>query len=145
MKGYWNNVEATAGTIRDGWLATGDIGYLDSGRSLHIVDRIKDLMICSGFNVYPREIEDLLMTHPGVAEAAVVGAQDEKRGESPVAFVVMKPGYAVTTAELAALTNSTLAAYKAVRHVEIVSELPRNASRKVLKTELRKLALECCG
>jgi long-chain acyl-CoA synthetase len=140
MKGYFGNPEATAETVKDGWLLTGDIGYADGEGNLFIVDRKKDLIICSGFNVYPREIEEVLLSHAGVADAAVVGVSDPKRSESPYAFVIKKPGTTVNEDELIRFSNENLAAYKHIKHVEFVSEFPRNPNRKVLKRELRETA-----
>ncbi|GAA5091807.1 AMP-binding protein [Nocardia iowensis] len=136
MAGYWRNPEATRTTLRDGRLHTGDLGWFDSRGRLTLVDRAKDLIISGGSNIYPREIEESLLTHPAVAEAAVVGRADAEWGELPVAFIV--PATAVTPAELDAHCLDRLARYKRPREYHFVAELPRNGYGKVLKTELRK-------
>jgi long-chain acyl-CoA synthetase len=139
MKGYYNNPEATAETLKGGWLHTGDLGKLDEDGYLYILDRKKDMIICSGYNVYPREIEELLHTHPAVLEAAVIGVTDPKRGESPMAFVIPKPGQKPTEEELIQFCKENLATYKAIKGVKFVAEFPRNPNRKVLKRELREM------
>ncbi len=141
MKGYYNNPEATAEALRGGWLHTGDVGKIDADGYIFIVDRKKDMLICSGYNVYPREIEELLATHPAVQESAVVGVPDPKRGEVPVAFVILKPGKQVTENDLVQFCRTNLAAYKAIKWVRFVAELPRGTNRKVLKRELREVAM----
>ena len=138
MAGYWRNPEATAATIREGWLRTGDIGVLDADGFLTLKDRSKDLLISGGSNIYPREVEEVLLTAPGVAEAAVVGAPDPEWGETVVAFVVRSPGSAVTAAELDAHCLARIARFKRPRRIEFLPELPKNAYGKVLKTELRQ-------
>ena len=139
MKGYYNNPEATAETLKGGWLHTGDLGKMDEDGYFFILDRKKDMIICSGYNVYPREIEELLHTHPGVLEAAVVGVPDPKRGESPIAFVIRRPNPPVTEEELIQFCRDNLAAYKAIKSVKFLEEFPRNPNRKVLKRELREM------
>ncbi len=139
MKGYYNNPEATADALRSGWLHTGDLGKLDEEGYLFILDRKKDMMICSGYNVYPREIEELLHTHPAVLEAAVIGIPDPKRGESPMAFVIPRPGKQVTEEELVRFCKDNLANYKVIKAVRFLEEFPRNPNRKVLKRELREM------
>jgi long-chain acyl-CoA synthetase len=139
MKGYYNNPEATAETLRGGWLHTGDLGKLDEDGYLYIVDRKKDMIICSGYNVYPREIEELLHIHPAVLEAAVIGMPDPKRGESPVAFIVLKPGQKTSEEELIQFSKENLATYKSIKAVQFIDEFPRNPNRKILKQELRKM------
>ena len=134
MRGYWDNPDATAATLASGWLHTGDIGHLDAGY-LHLTDRAKDL-ITGGSNVYPREVEEVLLTHPAVREAAVVGVPDPEWGESVRAFVVAgdpSPG------ELIQYCRSRLASFKRPREVIFVTELPKNAAGKILKRELRQL------
>ncbi|MFI9508382.1 hypothetical protein [Nocardia sp. NPDC052566] len=138
MAGYWNNPAATATTLRDGWLHTGDIGRMDDGGRLTLVDRAKDVIISGGSNIYPREVEEVLLTHPAVAETAVVGRADPEWGELPVAFVVATPGTAPTAAELDALCLGLLARYKRPRDYRFVPELPKNGYGKVRKTELRQ-------
>ena len=139
MKGYYNNPEATAETLKGGWLHTGDLGKVDEEGYVYILDRKKDMIICSGYNVYPREIEELLHTHPGVLEAAVIGIPDPKRGESPMAFIIPRPGTKVTEPELIQFCRDNLAAYKAIKAVKFMEEFPRNPNRKVLKRELREM------
>jgi long-chain acyl-CoA synthetase len=138
MAGYWNRPEATAAAIRDGWLYTGDLGRMNALGYLTLVDRSKDMIISGGSNVYPREIEEVLLTHPLVEECAVIGLYDSEWGETPYAFVV--PGESSPTpAQLDELCLSQLARYKRPRGYRIVEELPKSAYGKVLKTELRKL------
>jgi long-chain acyl-CoA synthetase len=139
MKGYYNNPEATAETLKDGWLHTGDLGKKDEDGYIYILDRKKDMIICSGYNVYPREIEELLHTHPAVLEAAVIGIPDPKRGESPMAFVIPKPDRKVIEEELIQFCKENLANYKVIKAVKFVDEFPRNPNRKVLKRELREM------
>jgi len=136
-KGYHGNPAATAEAIRDGWLHTGDLAYEDADGYLYIVDRIKDLIIRGGYNVYPREIEEVLHAHPAVAEAAVVGRPDERLGEEVVAAVSLRPGAVAGPDEIIAFCRERLAAYKYPREVRILPELPKNASGKILKRELR--------
>jgi acyl-CoA synthetase (AMP-forming)/AMP-acid ligase II len=133
MSGYWNNPEATASTLKDGWLYTGDMGSFDARGYLTLRDRSKDVVISGGSNIYPREVEEVLMEHPGVSEAAVVGAPDEEWGEIVVAFVV-------GTADPAALDGHLLeriARFKRPKRYEFIDELPKNSYGKVLKRELR--------
>ncbi|MFL5909980.1 MAG: long-chain-fatty-acid--CoA ligase [Gaiellaceae bacterium] len=137
MKGYYKNPEATAEALRGGWFRTGDLAYRDSDGFLFIVDRKKDLVIRGGFNVYPREIEEVLHQHPDVTEAAVVGRPDERLGEEVVAYVTVRAGASTDPAELIEFCKQRLAAYKYPRAVHLLDELPRNATGKVLKTELR--------
>jgi long-chain acyl-CoA synthetase len=138
MKGYYENPDATAETKRGGWFRTGDIGQFDEDGYLAIVDRKKDIIIRGGFNVYPREIEDVLMTHPSVALAAVIGVPDERLGEEVKAFVVLKPGHTVASTELIEWAREQLASYKYPRYVEIRDNLPMTATGKVLKRALRE-------
>ncbi|MEM3087248.1 MAG: long-chain fatty acid--CoA ligase [Halobacteria archaeon] len=137
MKGYWNQPEETAKTVRDGWLYTGDIGRMDEEGYFSIVDRKKDMLLCGGYNVYPVEIESVLYEHPKVKEAAVVGVPDTYRGESPKAFVVLKEGQSATEQELLDYCRTKLAAYKAPRFVEFRKELPKTLIGKILRKELR--------
>ncbi|ONH55549.1 long-chain fatty acid--CoA ligase [Frankia sp. CcI49] len=143
MSGYWQDPQATREAIdADGWLHTGDVGVLDERGFLSIVDRKKDMVIVGGFNVYPAEIERVILQQPGVAEAAVVAAPDSRLGEVPVAFVVPRPGHTVAAEPLLAALRDRLANTKVPRRLHVVDELPRNASMKVLKTRLRELAAE---
>lgn len=138
MKGYHRRVDATRSVLHDGWLATGDLGHFDASGSLRIVDRTKDVIIRGGYNVYPREIEELLMTHPAVSQAAVVGLVDPRLGEEVAASVVLRKGAHITEPELIEWLRERLAAYKYPRHVRFVCELPRNATGKILKQVLRE-------
>ena len=137
MKGYWRDPEATAKTIVDGWLKTGDVGYLDENGYLYILDRTKDLIISGGNNIYPREVEEVLLRHPAVQEACVFGVPDPEWGEAVKAVVVLKPGCTATEEELISFCRDHLASYKKPRSVDFVEELPKNAYGKVLKRELR--------
>ncbi|MFF0085873.1 FadD3 family acyl-CoA ligase [Streptomyces canus] len=137
-RGYWEEPAATAAAIdSDGWLRTGDVGVLGPDGNLSIVDRKKDMYIVGGFNAYPAEIERLLMDCPPVAEAAVIGVPDERLGEVGCAYLVLRPGRQATEADVVAWSRANMANFKVPRHVRFVQELPRNASRKVLKGELR--------
>jgi long-chain acyl-CoA synthetase len=137
MTGYRNRPEATAATLKGGWLHTGDLGYVDSDGFYFIVDRTKDLVIRGGYNVYPREIEEVLYAHPGIREAAVIGKPDERLGEEVVAVVVLDEGASLSEAEIIAYSRERLAAYKYPREVRFMTELPKGPSGKILKTELR--------
>ncbi|MFC1415095.1 long-chain-fatty-acid--CoA ligase [Streptacidiphilus cavernicola] len=140
MKGYHRNPEATAEALRGGWLHTGDLAYRDADGFLFLVDRVKDLVIRGGYNVYPREVEEVLYTHPAVAEAAVVGRPDERLGEEVVAVVALRPGAGATAEELVGYCRERLAGYKYPREVRFLPELPKNATGKLLKRELRVAA-----
>jgi acyl-CoA synthetase (AMP-forming)/AMP-acid ligase II len=133
--GYWNLPEATAMTIRDGWLHTGDAGYVDADGYLYIHDRIKDMIISGGENVYPAEVENVLFSHPAVADAAVIGVPDARWGEAVKAVVVVQG--TITETELIEYCRERIAHYKAPKSVDFAESLPRNASGKVLKRELR--------
>jgi long-chain acyl-CoA synthetase len=138
MKGYRGQPEATKTTLRGGWLHTGDLGYRDEDGFYFIVDRTKDLVIRGGYNVYPREIEEVLYGHPGILEAAVIGKPDDRLGEEVVAVVVLHPGVELTAAEIIAYCRERLAAYKYPRDVRFCAELPKGPSGKILKTALRE-------
>jgi long-chain acyl-CoA synthetase len=137
MKGYRGKPEATEEAMRGGWFHTGDLGYRDEDDFIFIVDRKKDLVIRGGFNVYPREIEEVLNEHPAVLEAAVIGRPDERLGEEVVAFISLRPGASAAPDEVIAFCKERLAAYKYPREVLVIDELPKGPSGKVLKTELR--------
>ena len=137
MKGYYKNPEATAEAFKGGWFHTGDLAYQDEDGYLFIVDRKKDLVIRGGYNVYPREVEEVLFEHPAVSEAAVIGRQDPKLGEEVLAFVALKAGQQTTPDELIAFCKERLAAYKYPREVRIVDVLPKGPTGKILKKELR--------
>ncbi|MFD9631938.1 class I adenylate-forming enzyme family protein [Streptomyces violascens] len=140
VPGYWRRPDATAEAFPDGELRTGDIGFMDRDGWLYVVDRMKDMINASGFKVWPREVEDVLYTHPAVREAAVVGIPDAYRGESVKAYVSLRPGAEADPAELAAYCKERLAAYKYPREVEILAELPKTTSGKILRRELRTQA-----
>ncbi len=137
MKGYYKRPEATADTVRDGWLRTGDVAQRDADGFYFIVDRKKDMVIRGGYNVYPREIEEVLYGHPAVMEAAVIGVPEPRLGEEVKAVVVLKRGAGVTAEELIAYCRSRLAAYKYPRRVEFVAALPKGPTGKILKRMLR--------
>jgi long-chain acyl-CoA synthetase len=138
MAGYWRDADATAAALRDGWLFTGDMGSLDEDGFLTLKDRSKDVLISGGSNIYPREVEEVLLLHPAVAEVAVVGAPDPEWGEIVVAFIVARPGHRVTTEELDALCLQHIGRFKRPKRYEIVAALPKNNYGKVLKRELRE-------
>jgi long-chain acyl-CoA synthetase len=138
MRGYWNQPEATARTLRAGWLLTGDVGHRDEDGYFFITDRKKDMIIVNGINVYPREIEEVLYQYPGVKEAAVVGLPDARRGEQPVAFVAATEGASLEEKALLQFIRGKLADYKVPRRITFMTALPRNATGKVLKRELRQ-------
>jgi long-chain acyl-CoA synthetase len=137
MKGYWKKPEATKEAMRSGWFHSGDIGVRDDDGCYFIVDRKKDMILRGGFNVYPREVEEVLYTHPAVAEAAVIGIPHESHGEEVKAVVALKPGASATTDEIAAFCKERLAAYKYPRFVELRDTLPKGPTGKILKRELR--------
>ncbi|MFF4898823.1 class I adenylate-forming enzyme family protein [Streptomyces sp. NPDC001068] len=137
VPGYWRRPEATAETFPDGELRTGDIGFMDPQGWLYVVDRKKDMINASGFKVWPREVEDVLYTHPAVREAAVVGVPDGYRGETVKAYISLRPGAATDADDLALYCKERLAAYKYPRLVEILPDLPKTASGKILRRELR--------
>ena len=133
MKGYWNMPEETAETLRDGWLYTGDVARMDEDGYFYIVDRKKDMIVAAGYNVYPREIEEVLFEHPDVSEAVTVGVPDEYRGETVKAFVVRKPGSEVTEEEILAFCRERLASYKTPKALEFRDELPKSTVGKLLR------------
>ncbi len=140
MMGYWNRPEETAQTLKDGWLFTGDVARMDEEGYFYIVDRKKDMIIAGGYNIYPREVEEVLYQHPAVKEAAVVGVPDAYRGETVKAFVVLKEGYAgeVSEEDLRAFAKERLAAYKVPKLWEFREELPKTAVGKILRRRLRE-------
>jgi acyl-CoA synthetase (AMP-forming)/AMP-acid ligase II len=137
MAGYWNRPEATAETMSGGWLHTGDVGMLDENGYLFILDRLKDLIISGGLNVYPHEIEDQLLTHPAVSEACVIGIPHEKWGEAVHAVVVPAAGATIEPDELIAWSGQYLAGYKKPKSVSVVEALPKTTYGKVAKREVR--------
>jgi len=137
MKGYWNRPEDTAKTIRNGWLHTGDAGFMDADGYVFIHDRVKDMIISGGENVYPAEVESALAEHPAIAEVAVIGVPDDKWGESVKAVVVLRPGATLEADELISWSRTRIAGFKAPKSVDFTAMLPRNASGKLLKKDLR--------
>jgi long-chain acyl-CoA synthetase len=143
MKGYWNNPVASLSTLRHGWLYTGDMGMFDEDGFLTLKDRSKDVIISGGTNIYPREVEEVLISHPSVSEVSVVGRANAEWGEEVVAFVVCEADRPVTAAELDEICLAQMARFKRPKEYRIVAALPKNNYGKVLKTELRKmLAME---
>ncbi|NQU08676.1 MAG: fatty acid--CoA ligase [Candidatus Abyssubacteria bacterium] len=138
MKGYWKMPEATAEAIRDGWLYTGDLATVDEDGYIYILDRMKDMIISGGENVYSREVEEVLYEHPAIAEAAVIGVPDEQWGETVKAIVVLKEGQEASAEEIIDFSRERLAGFKRPRSVDLVDSLPRNLSGKVLKKILRE-------
>jgi long-chain acyl-CoA synthetase len=138
MLGYWNRPKATAETLQDGWLKTGDMGHADEEGYLYVTDRKKDMLLVNGINVYPREIEELIYQFKGVKEASVVGQEDQRKGERPVAFVVLEEGFVEDPVALQDFLKPNLAGYKIPRKINYIENLPRNATGKVLKTVLRQ-------
>jgi long-chain acyl-CoA synthetase len=138
MRGYWQNEQATAETLRGGWLHTGDVGSLDEEGFLTLRDRSKDVIISGGSNIYPREVEEVLLRHPAVSEVSVVGEPDREWGENVIAFVVAKAGVRLDTAELDRLCLDHIARFKRPKRYELIDALPKNMTGKVLKTELRR-------
>jgi long-chain acyl-CoA synthetase len=136
MKGYWNREEETSNVIQDGWLLTGDMATMDEDGFFAIVDRKKDLIIASGFNIYPREIEEVLYEHTAIKEAAVAGVPDQYRGETVKAFVVLRDGAKLTDKELEAWCRERLAAFKVPRKYEFRESLPKTMVGKVLRRKL---------
>ncbi len=138
MVGYWNKPEETKKTItEDGWLKTGDAGFLDAEGFLFLTDRVKDMIVSGGENVYPAEVENAIASHPAVAEVAVIGVPSDKWGETPKAIIVLKPGMEVTPAEIISHSKALLAGYKCPTSVDYIETLPRNPTGKVLKKDLR--------
>lgn len=139
MQGYYNKPEETAEVLKDGWLHTGDIGKMDDQGYLYITDRLKDMIIYKGYNVYPRELEEILFQHAAVEQCAVVGKPDPNVGEAPVAFIKLAPEARAERVEMMGYVNAQVAAYKKIRDVIFVDEIPVSGAGKVLKRELRKL------
>jgi long-chain acyl-CoA synthetase len=137
MKGYYKNPEETAKVLKDGWVYTGDIGYLDEDGFLTLVDRKKDMIIASGYNIYPNEIDEILYEHPQVAEACTIGVPDEYRGETVKSFIVLRQGGTVSEQEIIEHCKQKLAAYKVPKKVAFVESLPKSAVGKILRRKLR--------
>ena len=138
MKGYWNKPEATEKSVKDGWFYTGDAGYFDKDGYLFIHDRVKDMIVSGGENIYPAEVENAVFGHAAIADVAVIGVPDEKWGEAVKAIIVLKPGMSVTAEEIIAYTRTRIASYKLPKSVDFIEVLPRNPSGKVLRRELRE-------
>ncbi|MBI5602529.1 MAG: AMP-binding protein [Deltaproteobacteria bacterium] len=138
MEGYWNKPEETSQVLKDGWLHTGDIGLMDEEGYLKLLGRSREMIKCSGFSVFPAEVEDLLYKHPAVKEAAVIGVNDPYRGETPKAFIILKEGYAgkITEAEILSWCKDNMSAYKRPRAIEFKQELPKSAAGKILRRML---------
>jgi long-chain acyl-CoA synthetase len=142
VPGYWNKPEETEKALPGGSLHTGDVGFMDENGWYYIVDRKKDQINASGYKVWPREVEDVLVEHPAVKEAAVVGVPDEYRGESVKAFVSLNPGQSADEQELIAFCKERMAAYKYPRQVELIDELPKTVTGKILRRQLRDTTAE---
>ena len=138
MRGYWNKPEATTSSIRDGWMHTGDAAYMDAEGYVYIYDRLKDMIVTGGENVYPAEVENAIFGHPDVADVAVIGVPDERWGEAVKAIIVAKPGRAPDAASVMAWARERIAGYKAPKSVDFVDAIPRNLTGKILRRELRK-------
>ena len=137
MQGYWNNPDETDGQIKNGWLHTGDVAIQDEDGYIFIVDRTKDLIIASGYNVYPREVDEVVFQHPKVSEAVTIGVPDAYRGETVKTFVSLKPGQTATAEEIIEFCKDKLAPYKRPRSIEFKDSLPKSAVGKVLRKVLR--------
>lgn len=142
MLGYWNNAQATADAIQDGWLRTGDLGHVDEEGFLYLTDRSKDVIISGGTNIYPREVEEVLLRHPAVFEVAVIGEPEPEWGEQVVAFVVVQPGATATDADLESWCREEIASFKKPKRYVFTDELPKNSYGKILKTELRTVVAQ---
>jgi acyl-CoA synthetase (AMP-forming)/AMP-acid ligase II len=145
MTGYYKNPEETARALRNGWLHTGDIGFLDDAGFLHIVDRAKDMIITGGFNVYSTEVEQAVLAHDGVQDCAVIGLPDDKWGERVVVVVQPHPGATVDPDELTAFVKQRIGSVKAPKEVHVWSDLPRSKVGKVLKTEIKSELAQPAG
>ena len=137
MKGYWNNSEATEKSIQDEWFYSGDAGFFDEEGFLYIHDRVKDMIVSGGENIYPAEVENALMSHAEILDAAVIGVPDEKWGESAKGFVVLSKDSNLSSEDIISFTKSKIASYKCPKSIEFIEMLPRNPSGKVLRRELR--------
>jgi 4-coumarate--CoA ligase len=141
MKGYLNNPDASAATVDpDGWLQTGDLGYVDADGHLYVVDRLKELIKYKGFQVPPAELEAVLLRHPDVADAAVIGLPDDEAGEIPVGYVVLRPGTAASAEEIMRFVAGEVANYKRIRRLEVIDAIPKSAAGKTLRRVLRDSA-----
>ncbi|GAB4027004.1 AMP-binding protein [Spirosoma gilvum] len=142
MAGYWNKPEATSDVLRDGWMYSGDIGYVDEDGWVYIVDRKKDMVIAGGYNIYPREIDDVLLSHPAILEACCIGVPDTYRGETIKAFIVCKPGQSLTSEEVIYYCQERLAAYKLPKQIEFTTAIPKSTVGKMLRRELQRLEMQ---
>ncbi len=138
MKGYWKAPEETARALRNGWLYTGDIGHVDADGYTYIVDRKKEMIKYKGFGIAPAELESLLMEHPAVMDSAVIGVPDDEAGELVKGFVVIRQGHSATPEEILAFANGKLAGYKKIHMVEFIDVIPKVASGKILRRELKE-------
>jgi acyl-CoA synthetase (AMP-forming)/AMP-acid ligase II len=145
MTGYWKMPEATAETLKDGWVYTGDMGYMDSKGFVFLVDRKKDVIISGGFNIFPAEVEKIIITHPNVQEASVIGVPDDNWGEAVKAFVVLKPGTAATAEEIISFCKEGGLGFRAPKSIDFIDEIPRNPYGKVDKNRLREPYWEGLG
>ena len=139
LQGYWHRDDANAATLKDGWLHTGDAGKMDAEGYVYILDRVKDLIISGAENIYPAEIENVLMQHESVQDGAVIGVPDAQWGEVALAVLIIKPGFALDADALKTFCKSRLAGYKVPKHFVAAEQLPRNPSGKILKKELRAI------
>ena len=138
MKGYLNNPDETASALRNGWLYTGDIAIMDKDGFFYIVDRKKDMIIVGGYNVFPREVDEVLLEHPKILEAVSVGLDDPVRGEVLKAYIVPKPGEHINRSEIVSFCRARLASYKVPRQIEFMDALPRSLVGKILRRYLRE-------
>jgi acyl-CoA synthetase (AMP-forming)/AMP-acid ligase II len=138
MKSYWRRTEATADAIKDGWMHTGDAAYRDADGYIFIYDRVNDMIVSGGENIYPAEVENAIFGHPDVADVAVIGVPDDKWGETVKAIVIVKPGASQNADGIIAWARERVAGYKVPKSVDVVTAIPRNASGKILRRELRK-------
>ncbi|MBV9020473.1 MAG: AMP-binding protein, partial [Ktedonobacteraceae bacterium] len=138
MKGYWKAAEETARVLRDGWFYTGDIGHVDEDGFTYIVDRKKEMIKYKGFGVAPAELESLLLEHPAIMDAAVIGIPDEEAGELIKGYVVMRKEHTATADDIIAFANAKLAGYKKIHYIEFTDAIPKNASGKILRRELKE-------
>ncbi|MBW2590209.1 MAG: AMP-binding protein [Deltaproteobacteria bacterium] len=139
MKGYYKNPQETAAALKDGWFYLGDIGFMDEEGYLTIVDRKKDIIIAGGFNIYPQEIDEVLMGHPKILEAYTIGVSDPYRGETVKAYVVLMTGGTLSEEDVIAYCRKNLAAYKAPRSIVFIDELPKSAVGKILRREIKRM------
>jgi long-chain acyl-CoA synthetase len=140
MRGYWKREKETGEVLRNGWLYTGDLAIMDTSGYVFIVDRKKDLVISNGFNIYPREVEEVVCSYPKVSEAIAIGVPNPKRGEVVKVFIVLKPGETLAKEEILDWCKEMLAPYKVPKEIEFVDSIPKSGLGKVLRRELRELA-----